>query len=198
MMDISVIYLSTGERRIIGIGREVEGRRKDGTVFPIYLAVSEVLLGDRRIFTGIVRDISTQKVAEERLRNSLAEKEILLCELHHRVKNNLQVIISLLALQARTVSPELVQAFEESQKRIAAIARVHEQLHLSETAASFDLGRYIERLCDDLVRMHGSAAQSGTRRLTCEGQWDWLAGRAREQGAGLHGIAAWRRFGEAD
>ncbi|MDF2764197.1 MAG: domain S-box protein [Rhodospirillales bacterium] len=149
-------YRSTGERRIIGIGREVSGRRKDGTVFPIYLAVSEVLLGNRRIFTGIVRDISAQKQAEEDLRISLAEKEMLLREIHHRVKNNLQVIIGLLSLQARTVGPELTAYFQESQERIRAMARVHEQLHLSENVASFDLAGYLERLCDDFARIHGS------------------------------------------
>ena len=63
-------YLETGERRIIGIGREVEGLRKDGTAFPIELAVSEVYAGGRRIFTGIVRDITDRKRIEEELRAS--------------------------------------------------------------------------------------------------------------------------------
>jgi PAS domain S-box-containing protein len=58
-------YLRTGEKRIIGIGREVVGRRKDGTTFPMDLAVSEVRLGDRCLFTGIVRDITERKRAEE-------------------------------------------------------------------------------------------------------------------------------------
>jgi PAS domain S-box-containing protein len=62
-------YHRTGEKKIIGIGREVTGRRKDGTVFPLDLAVSETVLGDRRIFTGIVRDISEQKQAEGALRD---------------------------------------------------------------------------------------------------------------------------------
>jgi two-component sensor histidine kinase len=151
-------YRATGVRRIIGIGREVQGRRKDGGVFPIYLAVSEVRLGTRRIFTGIVRDISAQKQAEEDLRVSLAEKETLLREIHHRVKNNLQVIIGLLSLQGRTVGPQLSAYFEESQERIRAMARVHEQLHLSENVASFDLAGYVARLCQDLAALHGPEA----------------------------------------
>ena len=61
-------YLNTGQRKIIGIGREVVGRRQDGTTFPMDLAVSEVRLGDRRLFTGIVRDISERKDAEEQFR----------------------------------------------------------------------------------------------------------------------------------
>lgn len=60
-------YLRTGERRIIGIGREVRGRRKDGTVFPLYIAIGETCLGERRTFTGILRDISAAKQAEQRM-----------------------------------------------------------------------------------------------------------------------------------
>ena len=61
-------YLTTGQKKIIGIGREVVGLRKDGSTFPMDLAVSEVRLGMRRLFTGIVRDISERKQAEEQLR----------------------------------------------------------------------------------------------------------------------------------
>lgn len=61
-------YLATGEKKIIGITREVVGRRKDGSTFPIELAVSEVRLGDRRLFTGIMRDVSERKRGEEQLR----------------------------------------------------------------------------------------------------------------------------------
>lgn len=60
-------YLATGTKKVIGIGRETTGRRKDGTEFPIELAVSEVRLGDRRLFTGFVRDITERKEAERAL-----------------------------------------------------------------------------------------------------------------------------------
>jgi PAS domain S-box-containing protein len=63
-------YLRTGQKRIIGIGREVAGRRKDGTTFPAELAVSETVLRDRRIFVGIVRDVSERKQAEKALQES--------------------------------------------------------------------------------------------------------------------------------
>ncbi len=68
-------YLSGGEGRIIGIGREVMARRKDGTTFPTHLAVSEIRLGSRRFFTGIVRDISDVKEAERKLAIMNAELE---------------------------------------------------------------------------------------------------------------------------
>jgi len=68
-------YLSTGEKRIIGIGREVVAQRKDGTTFPIVLAVSEMRTGKRRMFTGIVHDITQRKQAEERQARLIHELE---------------------------------------------------------------------------------------------------------------------------
>jgi two-component system, LuxR family, sensor kinase FixL len=68
-------YLRTGNRKIIGIGREVPGSRKDGSTFPLYLAVSEALVGNRRLFTGIVRDITERKKAEEDLQRAKNELE---------------------------------------------------------------------------------------------------------------------------
>ena len=63
-------FMSTGERRIIGIGREVVGRRKDGMTFPMDLSVAEARVGDQRIFVGIIRDITERKRAEQALRES--------------------------------------------------------------------------------------------------------------------------------
>jgi PAS domain S-box-containing protein len=63
-------YLNTGVKKIIGIGREVSGRRKDGAIFPVHLAVSEFLAGDKRYFTGIIHDLSDRKHVEEALRES--------------------------------------------------------------------------------------------------------------------------------
>jgi len=61
-------YLATGEKKIIGIGREVVGRRKDGTTFPMDLSVAEARLGEERHFVGIIRDITERKRTEERFR----------------------------------------------------------------------------------------------------------------------------------
>ena len=68
-------YQKTGERKIIGIGRELVGQRKDRTTFSMDLAVSEVQVGERRLFTGIVRDITARKRAERALRQAKEEAE---------------------------------------------------------------------------------------------------------------------------
>ena len=78
-------YLTTGEKRIFGIGREVVGRRKDGTVFPIRLSVAEARLGEQRFFVGAIVDITEQKRAEEELRRNHDELHKLVAEL--RAKN---------------------------------------------------------------------------------------------------------------
>jgi PAS domain S-box-containing protein len=79
-------YITTGEKKIIGIGREVEGRRKDGTVFPMALAVTEMRVGDKRMFTGILRDITERKKLEE-------EKADFYAMVTHDLKSPLTTII---------------------------------------------------------------------------------------------------------
>ena len=113
-------YRHTGQRKIIGIGREVVGRRKDGTTFPLDLSVSEVPLGDRRLFTGIIRDITDRKQAEQ-------HRNLLVAELSHRVKNTLATVISVAQQTFRQA-----QSFEEARAsfegRIQALAHTHSRL----------------------------------------------------------------------
>lgn len=85
-------YLKTGERHIIGIGREVKGKKKDGTTFPFRLAVSEVKMNERRIFTGFVHDLSKQKEAEEKLLEYTSELEHIVTE---RTKDLIHMIAKL-------------------------------------------------------------------------------------------------------
>ena len=82
-------YLTTGIKKIIGTGREVTGQRKDGSVFPMELAVSEVKLGEKRVFTGIVRDITERKTAERALRDA---KEV--AEAANRAKDHFLAVVS--------------------------------------------------------------------------------------------------------
>ncbi|OHD18846.1 MAG: hypothetical protein A2Y38_11515 [Spirochaetes bacterium GWB1_59_5] len=102
---------------------------------------------------GTHLDITDRKVAEERLRRSLAEKEVLLREVHHRVKNNLNVISSLLNLQSAVIeTPEqALAAFQNSRDRIKAMSLAHEELYKSQDYSHVDMSEYLGELFNQLL-----------------------------------------------
>jgi PAS domain S-box-containing protein len=100
----------------------------------------------------ITRDISERRKVEEKLRKSLEEKEMLLKEIHHRIKNNLTVISSLLSLQSNYVKDgEAREMFQESQNRARAMALIHERLYQSEDLKNINFGIYIQKLAKELL-----------------------------------------------
>ena len=100
---------------------------------------------------GAASDISQLKEVETRLQSSLAEKEVLLREVHHRVKNNLSVVDSLLSMQARYVNDvEALKSLSDSQRRIHTMALIHEQLYQSQDVGKVDFGEYLQRLVGNL------------------------------------------------
>lgn len=119
-------YLQSGKRRVIGVGREAVGMRKDGTMFPMELSVSEVRQGDRRYFTGIVRNIADRKRYEERLRSSIAESE----EAHVR----LQFQAAELSLQARRLSEAQSAADAASRAKSEFLANMSHEIRTPMTA----------------------------------------------------------------
>ena len=107
-------------------------------------------------FATLFADITKQKKIEEQIKASLREKEILLREIHHRVKNNMQVIITLLDLQSKNITDQqTADLFQESQNRIRAMALVHEQLYNTKDFADIDFKGYVETLSHSLLRSYG-------------------------------------------
>jgi PAS domain S-box-containing protein len=131
---------------------EVQNVKKDGTPFWCRATTSEFEHPDYgSVLVAVQQDITEHKQAEEQIKNSLKEKDVLLKEIHHRVKNNLQIVSSLLQMQSRrTQEPQAIEVLRDSKNRIASIALVHEKLYRSEDLANIDFGQYIPDLTTHL------------------------------------------------
>ena len=125
--------------------------RKNGDNFPFDISVVTWNSGGEDYFTAIIQDVTDRKRAEEQLKESLNEKDILLREIHHRVKNNLMVISSLLSLQSRYIKDKnALNIFKESQSRARSMALIHEKLYSSDDLKRINFGEYIQTLTADL------------------------------------------------
>lgn len=138
---------------------QLHGRHRDGTRFPADAMASP--LRERALVIVTVRDMTESWAQEEALRRALEDKNTLLKELYHRVKNNLQLIISMFSLQVRTLSDSPARhALQEAATRVRAMALVHERLYQSRTLSSIALDEYVAELCEQLAGA-ASAAQRG-------------------------------------
>jgi len=132
-------------------------RAGDGRVYPVEIQSNYLEFEGREYSCCFVTDISERRKAEELLRASLDEKTILLREIHHRVKNNLQIICALLDLQSDSIPDEQSRiCFQYSQDRIRSMALVHEHLYRSRDFSSINFADYIENLAAYLFNSHAS------------------------------------------
>jgi len=131
-------------------------RTAGGTSIPMEVSVRAFELEGKRALIANARDVTERKRADDLLKAALREKEILLREVHHRVKNNMQVITSLLNLQAsQTQDPAARAMLEESRQRVRSIALIHEKLYRTASLADVDFGAYLKTVADELLRTFG-------------------------------------------
>lgn len=157
----------TGDRRTRDL--EVKLRRKDDgpidhDVYGSVISYGEVNAVGFAPFSdevgqpgsvGIIRDVTERKEASRLLEKSLHDKEVLLAEIHHRVKNNLQVISSLLNLQSAGIDDAVaIKRFADAQMQIQSMALVHEHLYRSDNYSTVDIDTYARSLCDHLFEAY--------------------------------------------
>jgi len=141
----------------VTVPAEIHCRRRDGSLFWSESLATDVRDADGRAIgvLGIYRDITERKRAQEMIQTSLAEKEVLLKEIHHRVKNNLQIIASMLSLQARrAVAENEIEALVQSRNRIHSIALIHEKLYRSSDLARIPFREYLQDLAGSLLESY--------------------------------------------
>ena len=142
---------------------ETRRQRKDGTVIDVAVTISPIRDSDGGIsgYSTIARDITESNRARESLKAALAEKELLLKEIHHRVKNNMQVISSLLKMQGQFVTDESTRAMlQESQERIKSMSLVYNKLYQSTDLACIEMRDYVPELVNNLVHAYATSPGS--------------------------------------
>ena len=150
-------------------GYDLVLKRKDGSPVPVIQNTRVVRDAAGRVlyYEGTLTDVSELKRAEGQIMAKLREKEVLLKEINHRVKNNLQIVSSLLRLQAdRVQQPEAKDILRGSLSRIRAMALAHETLYQSDDLARIDMGDFIRRLTDHLAVSYGE--QRGSVKIEVE------------------------------
>jgi len=134
---------------------EVNQQRKDGTIIPVEISGKSFGIGDSKLFLAIARDITERKQAEDQIKRSLQEKEVLLREIHHRVKNNLQVVSSLLNMQARNVrDKETIEILSEARDRIKTMSLIHSQLYEGRDLAEINMKGFVDMLLGQLLQSY--------------------------------------------
>ncbi len=140
-------YMDAPTARDMAGRRELYAQHKDGSEFPVEIGLNPIPTETGSKVLATIQDVTRRKADRQMIERALEEKTVLLHEIHHRVKNNLQVISSLLNLQARNAAPSVGQALSESQARVKAMSLIHQLLYERNDFSQVDLGTYLQRLC---------------------------------------------------
>ncbi len=137
--------------------------RKDGSERFGLVSAKKITLHGKPHIISVTRDITERRKAEEELKLLLKEKEILVREVHHRVKNNFAVVTSLLSLQSRQIEDQRIRdVLDKSRDRIRSMSLIHERLYQSKNLTHINLSEYIRSLANDLHRSYGADASNVT------------------------------------
>lgn len=141
--------------RPMGKGRDLFALKNDGSEFPVEIGLNPIETREGTKVLSAIVDISDRKQKEQKIQAALEEKNVLLSEIHHRVKNNLQIVHSLLDLQSNHISdPAAIEMLKDSQNRIRSMALIHQSLYLSNDFSKVDLGRVLQSLIPTLMESY--------------------------------------------
>ncbi|MDO8895136.1 PAS domain S-box protein [Nitrosomonas sp.] len=144
-------YLKNPSRRSMGHGRDLYGLHKGGKEFPVEVGLNPIQTPSGIVVLASVIDIAERKQQEEQLKAALKEKDLFLAEIHHRVKNNLQIIDSLLGMQSDLLfNSTAISVLKESQNRVKSMALIHQILYESSDFSRVDFSSVTQSLVDSL------------------------------------------------
>ncbi|MEJ2042098.1 MAG: PAS domain S-box protein [Reinekea sp.] len=148
-------FFNTPEARPMGKNNDLYARRKNGSQFPVEIGLNPIQTDDGIKVMSAIVDISDRKQKEQKIHAALKEKDVLLSEIHHRVKNNLQIVHSLLDLQSLQIEdPIALEMLRDSQHRIQSMALIHQTLYQSNNFASVNFEQVLQSLIPSIIQSY--------------------------------------------